>query len=344
MLRTTRPGSAIGVLAIGAALTLTAACGSSSGTDASAAATNVPTSGASSGAPSDQPTQATVTVAVQAITDFAPIWVGQKQGIFAAHGLTLTLKPGGASSAAQVPLLLNGQADVAATTATAAIQAAQQGLGIQIVGGLTDFATQDSEDSTAVVVAKGSPLKSLADLPGHTVALSGLKSVTQAAIVEAVRQQGGDPSTVEFIQAPLTTIGSLVASGKVDAGFLIDPLLTPALAQGLQVLGRPFPLVGPGLPATSLVSSTKYASAHPQVIAQLKAALAEAVSYATAHPDAVKSATAANSKIPAELVNASILPPFDASVTEAKVKQEVKLLQDANVLSGSVDVAALVGS
>ncbi|XGU21727.1 ABC transporter substrate-binding protein [Rhodococcus sp. 3Y1] len=62
-----------------------------------------------------------------------------EQGYFTDEGLDIQLVEGGASSSAQIPLLLSGNADMAATTAAAAIQARSQNMPVTIVGGLTNL-------------------------------------------------------------------------------------------------------------------------------------------------------------------------------------------------------------
>lgn len=316
------------VAALTVALTLLAGCGASS----------EPTTEA--GAGGAEP--ASLTIAVQPIPDFAPVWVAQEQGYFAQHGLRVEIVPGASSSSGQVPLVLGGNADLAATTATAALQAAAQGLPIKLVAGLTDFATSAENDPTGLVVAPGSRITTYADLEGATVAVTGLKSVTQAGVEAAVAKDGGDPAKVDFIQAPLPNIPTLVAEGKVDAGFLIDPLLTPALAKGLKLLGHPFPDVSPGLPATSVIASAELSGS--DVLDRFRAALAQGAEYANAHPDAVKNLIAQHSKIPGELLKPAALPTFTAQIDRAALANEVDMLVRYGALEKSVDVNAVLAT
>lgn len=297
---------------------------------------------ASSGASAET---VTLRLAPQAITDFAPIWLGIEQGIFEDAGIEIELVEGGASSAAQVPLLLSGTADIAATTAAAALQAAGQRLDVTIVGGLTTFADSDDLDQSGLVVAAGTEISGdFADLEGMTIAISGLKSVSEAVISAAVEEAGGDPTTISYIQGPMPTLGDLVATGGADAAFVIDPFLTLAVADGLEVFGHPFPIVAPGVPGTSIVASTAFAEANPEAITRFQAALELAVAYATEHPDEVVTALSEEAEIPAEMLVGMKNPTFNAVVDPDDLVTESEMLAKYGALEGDVDASTLVFS
>lgn len=284
----------------------------------------------------------TITIAVQPIADFAPIWLGISEGIFAKHGLTVEIVPGTASSSAQIPLLSSGQADLVATTATAALQAASQSIDVLIVGGLTTFGTTADDDQSGLIVAEGSPVSSYADLAGKTVAVSGLKSVTQAAIQAAVEQAGGDADAVKFIQIPMPNIANAVATGGADAGFVVDPFLGAATSGGAKVIGHPLSDVAPGQPATSLVASKTYADQNGAVLSTFNTALDEAADYATSHPDEVLAATAEGAKVPLEMLKGSRPPLFNPTVDASLLTLEAEMLRQYGVLDKPVDAGSIV--
>lgn len=320
-----------------AAVLVLAGCGSSgnggSGDNVGATAANGTGSGSAT---------ASIKIAVQPISDFAPIWLGVSQGIFKDAGLDVSVVPGTASSSAQIPLLSSGQADMAATTATAALQAAAQGIDVKIVGGLTTFGTSPDTDPSGLLVKPGSAIKSFADLAGKTVAVSGLKSVTQAGIMAAVDADGGDPSKVKFVQVPMPNIPSAVGSGSADAGFVVDPFLGAAKAKGMQVLGQPLSKVAPGTPGTSLVATGKWADANSATLTKFAAALKTAADYANSHPDEVLAATAEAAKVPLAMLKGSKNPVFDSVVDPAKLAQEAEMLHKYGALDKTVDAESLV--
>jgi len=286
----------------------------------------------------------TIRLAPQPIADFAPIWLGMDEGFFADEGLEIELVEGGATSAAQVPLLLSGNADLAATTATAAIQAQAQSMAVTIVGGLTDFAETDEADQSGLVVAEDSTLSGFEDLEGKTVAISGLKSVSEAVISAAVEESGGSADKVSFIQAPMPNLADLVSSGGADAAFLIDPFVSMATSSGLKVLGHPFPLAAPGVPGTSLVGSVSFVKENPDTMEKFRRALEKSAAFANDNPDKVTAALSKQAKIPMEMLANSKNPKYTAVVDPDALATEIELLVEYGVLEDSIDADSLLST
>lgn len=299
-------------------------------------------SGGSGGSHSSGGKPATIRIAVQPITDFAPIWLGVSQGFFRDAGLDVQIVAGTATSSGQIPLLSSGKADLAATTATAALQAAAQGIDVRVVAGLTDFGKTAATDPSGLIVPGSSKLASFKDLAGKTVAVSGLKSVTQAGIEAAVAADGGSAQSVKFVQIPMPNIPAAVASGSADAGFVVDPFLGAAEAKGLKVLGKPLSQVAAGFPGTSLVATDAYTSKHAATLRTFATALAKAAAYANSHPDEVRSATATGAKVPVAMLKGSQNPVFDATVDPQLLAKEADLLHTYGALDKSVDAASIV--
>src|SRR4051812_24814546 len=146
-------------------LLLTAACGSSSPN------TGPPAAGASSGGPPDK-----VNVGVIAIVDVAPIYLGKQKGFFTKHNidLTLTAAQGGA---AIVPAVVSGQYQFGFSNVVSLLLASSNGLPLKVVCNGVASTGVSGNDYGAVVVKKDSPIKTAADLAGHTVAVNTLKNI-----------------------------------------------------------------------------------------------------------------------------------------------------------------------
>lgn len=286
----------------------------------------------------------TITIAEQAIADFAPVWIGVSEGFFEEVGLTVEIVPGAASSAGQIPLVLSGRADLAATTATSALQSNAESIPVHIVGGLTTFGTNAGEDQAGVIAPADSAIRSYADLEGTVVAVSGLRSVTHALMLAAIEQSGGDPGTVQFIQAPMPNIANLVATGGADAGFVVDPFLSTALAEGMTLVGRPAHEVAPGFPATSLVAASSYVASHQEALTRFHQALARAAEHAAANPELVVNVVAEQVGVPVEALAGTTNPVFNATVEVSDLEAEAEMLLRHGALTDPVDVAAIVWS
>ena len=85
--------------------------------------------------------------------------------------------------------------------------------------------------TSALVVAKGSRIRSGADLNGKTVSVPALGDLYQIAIGAWIDQRGGDSRTVRFLELPHRAAAEAIASGRVDCANIAEPILSDALAK-----------------------------------------------------------------------------------------------------------------
>ena len=83
----------------------------------------------------------------------------------------------------------------------------------------------------SVLVPKGSPLKTLADLKGKRV--GALPGSTATAFFKACVKEFFDPSEVEVLQVTPKLQLQALAAGEVDAPYTVDPIITMAQVQGI---------------------------------------------------------------------------------------------------------------
>ena len=131
-------------------------------------------------------------VGVIPIVDVAPIYLGIKQGFFAAQGLDLSLATA-QGGAAIVPGIVSGQYQFGFSNATSLLLANSQGLPLKVVASGDASTGVPGKDFGAVIVKAGSPIKTAADLAGKRVAVNTLKNINTTTINKVVRDAGGDP-------------------------------------------------------------------------------------------------------------------------------------------------------
>jgi NitT/TauT family transport system substrate-binding protein len=113
--------------------------------------------------------------------------LGQRKGIFAKHGLRIdTLYTSGGGETMQA--LISGSADIAISTGTAAILSAfAKGAPIRPIA-----ASMTGADDLFWYVPAQSPIRSLKDAAGKTMAFSALGSSSNLATIALIRQAGVD--------------------------------------------------------------------------------------------------------------------------------------------------------
>jgi NitT/TauT family transport system substrate-binding protein len=147
----------------------------------------------------------------------AEVYYAQDQGFFERAGLAVEVTPftsGGAIATAVV----SGALDIGFTNVFSAITA--YGRGILIVALALSTSYVVGSPYSAILVLKDAPYRAAKDLNGKTVAVDGLKGLTQIATQAWVDKHGGDSSSLKFVEVPEPNIAEAVRQGRVDAGTL----------------------------------------------------------------------------------------------------------------------------
>ena len=157
--------------------------------------------------------------------------VGQQQGFFKKHGLTLEVlytKGSGETLAA----VTTGAADVGVSVGTlATLGAFGKGAPIRLIGGsmigVSEF----------WYVPVNSPIKSLKQAAGKTVAHSATGSASNLMVL-ALQELHGVKVKPVATGNPMATLAQ-VMSGQVDVGYSVPPVAVAELEQGkIRIVGR----------------------------------------------------------------------------------------------------------
>jgi NitT/TauT family transport system substrate-binding protein len=314
-------------LAAGTVLVAASACGSS-GNGAS------DKSGSSTGT-------TTVKVGVIPIVDVAPLYLGQKEGFYGKHGLrlTMTLAQGGA---AIVPGVVSGQFQFGFSNMTSLMLAQSNDVPVKAIANGVASTGVAGKDFGALVVKKGSALKSAKELEGKKVAVNTLKNINETAVRESVRKAGGDPDKVKFVELAFDQMPAALDKGRIDAAMAVEPALTTMLGQGATQIAWPLVDVAPNLTVAMYFTSTAYATKNPDVVKKFQQATAESLAYADAHPDEVRQIVATYTKVPASVLAKVILPKWPADANRSSIEALEKLSETDGLFKKTPDLNILL--
>jgi NitT/TauT family transport system substrate-binding protein len=159
-----------------------------------------------------------------------PYEVARSAGHFKKHGLDVELVYTRGGSAAMAALVGNA-VDYSAASLEVAITAFAKGAAIKrfaVTGRLPLFALATAPKTAARI-------KGIADLPGHTVAISGLGNIDHALTLYLLAREKADASKVKFATMGVNLLEAL-RQGQVDAGLVQEPALTLLQRAGSRVL------------------------------------------------------------------------------------------------------------
>ena len=146
--------------------------------------------------------------------DSAGFFIALDQGLFKAQGLTANFTAP-ASSATAIAGQVAGAYDITGGNYVSYIQAQQQGtadLDIFAEGSVMGPGTQ------GIYAMPGSPVTTLADLRGQTVAINAPDSILYLLTASVLIEHGVSPASLHFASIPFAEMPAELESGAVSAG------------------------------------------------------------------------------------------------------------------------------
>ena len=265
----------VAALAAAAALTLAACGGGSGGNDA---AQSTSTGGAT--------TPATLMLNWYPYGEHAPFYYGLQQGIFAKHGIDLTVDAGQGSTKT-VQAIGSAQADFGWADTPAVLSNIDKGVKVKSAGVFLQTTP------SAVQVFADSGIEEPKDLVGRTIAVSAGDAPTTTFPIYLDKVGVAEN---EVTQQSLDSAGKMAAmlSGRVDGliGFAHDQGPTIADKSGREVRYLRYSDAGLNFYSNGLIVNTSTIADDPELVQSMVDATSEAYAAAAADPEAAVDAMA----------------------------------------------------
>ncbi|OLD33715.1 MAG: hypothetical protein AUI44_00245 [Chloroflexi bacterium 13_1_40CM_2_67_6] len=175
----------------------------------------------------------TLKVGYLPLTDFLGMYAAIEQGYMADEGLKLELQAM-AGGATIIPAIVGGSLDFGISNYVSVIVANGQGIKIKAFSD-SAYGTKASPPF-AIIVKKGSSIKTAKDLNGKKVAVNTRNGIVHVGVMEWIERNGGDPSTVQYVELPFPQMPPAITSGSVDAAAPTEPFVTVSTSQDASVL------------------------------------------------------------------------------------------------------------
>jgi NitT/TauT family transport system substrate-binding protein len=241
--------------------------------------------------------------------DLLGFWYAQSTGMFAKAGLNIVVDK--ASSGAIVSqAIVGGADDIGRTSLNSLIAAHVHNVPFVLIAPAGVHEKKRSVNS-GVLVATNSPFKSILDLQGKTVSSTELGSLGALGVRAMIDAQGGDSSTVHFVELPTPAISAAIQAGRIDAGVSNEPVMTRDLVSGkVRVLADMLE----GYPGVTLEGAYfamhDWATANGDAVQRFGRVLRQATIYANAHVAEL---------LPLLIANTGLEPDVAAKMSHARM-------------------------
>jgi NitT/TauT family transport system substrate-binding protein len=267
------------------------------------------------------------------------VW-GQQSGIFTKHGLDVSLQ-GNNSGAAVAAAVIGNSVDIGKSSLIGLLAAHVKGLPLVLVAAAGIY--YKKIHTVNLIVKKGSPIKTARELNGKTLSVQALNDQFAIAVEAWMDQNGGDSTTLKFLELPNAAAAQAVIAGRVDGAAYTTPLVTEALAGGgVQTLAYPFDAIGDGFVQAAYFCTSDYATKNREVVEKFAGAVFEAASYVDAHPAQTMAALTQFTKVPPEVLAQMPRTRLAAKLDPHRIQPVIDIAYKYKAISTAFDAKDMI--
>jgi NitT/TauT family transport system substrate-binding protein len=281
----------------------------------------------------------TLRVGVIPIAALAPLYLGVKKGFFSDEHLQLepNFAQGGSSI---IPAVLNGDEQIGFTNVVSFVLAVSKGLPLRNVIAGAQAMGPNNLSTSAVLVGAESPIKTLKDLEGKTIAVNALNNIGDITIKAVLDKAGVDYTKVKFIEIGFPEMPAALTQGRVDAIWAEDPFQTIAKNAGARVLFKNYDDFDTKLTLANYFTTSAYFEAHKDVMARFTRAMQKSFTYAIAHPDEARQTITEFAKLPPAVAAVILLPGWTPAVNAGATEKLESSMIKFGILAKPIDLKA----
>ncbi len=292
-----------------------------------------------------KPLQPAVTIRVGLVPNddaATPLLYAQSVGLFAKAGIDLQVEPQ-TSGAAVTAAVMSGTFDIGKSSVVPLINAHAHGLPVEIVAPASVW--NGKSEFAALLVPVNSPVHTGKDLEGKLIGVQSLNDMNEIATNAWVALHGGDPSTLRYVELPMSAAANAITSQRIDAAAFVEPELANALASGkLRALPGAFGALAPQYLFAAWFSTKTWVHDHPDAARAFAQIVTTAAAYTNAHHDETAAMVAQFTSIPLPVVQEMTRTPSGTKLDADQLQPIIDAAVKYKVLPHGFAAAEMIGS
>lgn len=270
----------------------------------------------------------------------AQCWYADEQGFFRQQGLAARIESisnGGAITSA----VIGGALNIGYSASLTVAQAYERGVPVTVIapGGLY----MSRAPISGLLVPVDSAAKSAKDLNGMTVAVNGLKNITELATRAWCDANGGDSKTLNFVEMSFSEMPAALGAHRVAAAFVTEPLLSAAVHDGKsRLIGKPYDAIASNFTISVWFAMRDWAQANPTVVRRFATAIRNASVWANSHDSQSAAILAQVSHLPLAVIEGMTRSRFPESVSPKDLQPTIDVAARYGLLPKSFPAAEII--
>lgn len=282
-----------------------------------------------------------ITIAATANDSTTSALYAVKAGLFKKAGLNVKLVPMSSGSAV-VTAVAGGAVQIGNVGIVIVIAAHTKHIPFTVIGPSAMF--DDSASRLGgLTVRKDSSIRTARDFNGKTIAVPGLNDLAALGFQAWADKNGGDSSTVRYIEMPSSVALPAVASGRVDATYLTTPLLTQGLENGsVRVVTDMLSAISKRFIVLAWITTDDYAAKNRDVIERFARVMHESALYCNAHQTETVDMIAEFAKLDPAVVRNMTRATFAPYITPALIQPLIDAAAKYKAIDAPFDAQELI--
>ncbi len=261
-----------------------------------------------------------------------------ERGFFAKAGLDVRVDAQ-ASGPVIAAAVAGGSLDIGFSNTVSIATAHKRGLPFAYVAPASVYVS--AAPTSALMVRKESPLRVPRDLNGKTIGANALKNIAQYAPAAWLDRNGGDSTTLRFLEIPVDEMVPAMEQGRIDAGMLPEPQITESLPV-CRMFAKPYDALGDGFMIAGWFASTAWADAHPDAVRRFAAAIRETAAWANRNPEQSLPVLVKYTKVDPRIASRVVRARFAESLTPAMLQSSVDLVARYKLIDTAFPAGELI--
>lgn len=300
-----------------------------------------------------------IRVGITPINSVGAMQYGIDAGMFRRNGINVTQIITFPAPSPSIAALASGAVDFTYSPTIPVINAyANGGVALKIVAAAdgydlatlikakTNPAIASKLDDTGVCVSPGSGINTWKDLEGKTVSVPARKAQGEVTIANAVKKAGGNPATINWVTLGFPQVNDSITSGRISAGFTVEPFTTICTAAGLKNLGAPGVQFFTNEQAIGVwVTTAAYAAANPSAVLAFQKSISQANAFAMASKANMTKVLTASIKLTGATLAQALAanpPYYPKTVVKLDVQNPASKMLGLGYLTKPLDTAGLL--
>lgn len=281
----------------------------------------------------------TIKVIRSAGGQFEPLMIGIEEGFFAEEGLDVVVEAGTGNPATLAPQLVSGQIQFAMIDIASPIAAVSEGVPISLISVIQND-DPSIEPSAGLLVPPGSPITSVEDMEGKTIATNQLAGLPVILANLALEKAGVPLDSINWVQLTPDALSDAALGGQADAILTFAAFFQGARQNGFTFLEETSASANlPRVTQVAWAASDKYIAENQAIVDAFLRANERAQEFANENPDRVRDVDRELTQLPEAYIANRQIQPFGGPFHIDIVQQTADAMVAQGFASKKIDVA-----